>query len=109
MPLQIQVSKGSVIDAGDRYEGKLFNIILNLKCWAEGANIETDPAVIDQDFTGQYKEVEELTITQQVTKAAVDIEQQMQAVIDRYNQEQAILNNSLLDSAVTGIQTALEG
>ena len=109
MALQIEVSKVSVTDAGEKFGGKLLNVTMQLKCWAEGANTETDPAVIDQAFSEEYREKEGLTVVQQVTKTANLIKTKMQVVIDRYNREQALLNNALLDAAVTGIQSGLEG
>jgi len=109
MALQIEVSKVSVTDAGEKFGGKLLNVTMQLKCWPEGANTETDPTVIDQTFSKEYRDKEELTVVQQVTKTANLIKNDMQKVIDTYNREQALLNNALLDAAVTGIQSGLEG
>lgn len=109
MALQIQVSKVSVTDAGDKFGGKMLNVTMHLKCWPEGANTETDPTVIDQTFSEKYKVIEGLTVVQQITKTATLIKTKMQAVIDTYNREQALLNNALLDAAVSGIQSSLEG
>jgi len=109
MALQIEVSKVSVVDAGEKFGGKLLNVTMQLKCWAEGVDTEVVAPVIDQPFSEEYRDKEGLTVIQQVTKTANLIKAEMQKVIDRYNREQALLNNALLDTAVTGIQSGLEG
>ena len=109
MALQIAVVKISVTDAGSVYAGVKLSITMNLKCWTEGDDPETDPAVIDSEFSGDYSTIDGLTVQQQVDKTVAEIQAKMQVAIDEYKRELALLSNALLDTAVTTIQTNLEG
>ena len=109
MALQLDVEKVSVVDAGLEFGGKLLNVTINLKCWAEGVDTEITDPVIDQNFTSQYSEIPGLTIVQRLTITYNDILAKMQETIDRYKREQALLENVLLDSVVTNLTAALVG
>jgi len=107
--LQIEVSKVSVKDGGEKFAGKLLNVTMRLKCWSEGADKETESPIIDQNFSEKYKEIPELTSAQQITITATAIKIKMQEAIDEYKREQILLAHPSLDAAVIGIQNALEG
>ena len=115
MALQKEVTKISVKDAGNKFQGKLLNVTLNLTCWPEGvikeypAEGDMKNAVIFQNFSAYYKKIEEMTVDEQVTRTAKDLKRQMQSVIDVYIREQALLTNVKLDEAATWIETTLEG
>lgn len=109
MTLQIEVSKVSVTDSGSLYSGTKLDITMNLKCWTEGDDTETDPAVVDSDFTGEYSSITGLTVQQQMDRTMAEIQEKMQIAIDGYKRELLLLSNALLDTAVTTIQTNLVG
>ena len=115
MALQIEVTKVSVKDAGNRFQGKLLNVTLNLTCWPEGVikeyPVEGDMknAVIFQNFSARYKTIEGMTVDEQITRTAKDLKRQMQSVIDVYTREQELLTDIKLGEAVTWIETVLEG
>lgn len=109
MALQIEVSKVSVTDSGPVYSGARLSVVMNLKCWTEGDNTETDPTVIDQNFTGEYSAASWLTVQQRIDKTVVEMQEKMQVVINAYKRELVLLSNTLLNTAVTTIQTNLVG
>ena len=109
MALQIEVEKVSVVDAGLEFGGKLLNVTINLKCWAEGVDTEITDPVIDQNFTSQYSAIPGLTVVQRLTITYNDILAKMQVEINKYNREQLLLSNVLLDSVVTNLTAALVG
>lgn len=115
MTLQIEVTKISVKDAGNRFQGKLLKVTLNLTCWSESIvkeyPVEGDMknAVIFQNFSAGYKKIEGMTIDEQITRTAKVLKRQMQSVIDIYIREQELLTNIKLDEVATWIETTLGG
>jgi hypothetical protein len=75
----------------------LWNIILNLTC--TDASVE----VINQDFSVKYRtgnDIEDKT---------AQLQEEMQAAIDKYNAEQVIKNHPKMDALVTTLNANLTG
>lgn len=120
MALQKEITKVSVKDAGEKFQGKMLTITLNLTCWPEAmvkeypiknadSTIDMKNAIIFRDFSASYKDIDGMTVDEQITRAARDLKGQMQSVIDVYIREQVLLAHVKLDEAVTWIETTLEG
>ena len=105
--LQIELTAESVRDAGERHLGKLLIGEVRLKCWPEGV-AKTEPPLIDTTFTAQYKDVESLTIDEQLLRWGKEIFQKVDAVIERTLREQLLLQNQKFQDSITAIKTSLE-
>jgi len=93
MALTIEVTKVSVSEQMD----KLWNITLNLKC------TEDTVEVINQNFSVRYRPGQDAEA--KVKKMLAE----MQEAIDDYKGEQQIFDAIALDTAVTWLQSNLEG
>ena len=58
----------SITVAGEEFGGKKFNGSCRLSCWPDGAAVPGDPTVIDRVFSAPYKDVDGLTIDEQITR-----------------------------------------
>ena len=116
MPLQIEVGRVSV---QARVPG--YVIALNLTCWPDGVvkeypevapdgTVDMKNAVIYQDFPGILKAKSNgMTKEERVQETAVRIKNSMQSAIDKYIDEDELLNSALFESVRAGIETALVG
>lgn len=104
MALTKTVSLVSVSDAGQKHRGKLFNITYEL--------IVTDDDPKGDGFTrqysAQYKDVDGLTVDEQVARVIADVAPRMQEDIDRYKGEQAIKTHTKAIASVAAIDGLLE-
>ena len=69
---------------------------------------KTEPPLIDTTFTAQYKDVESLTIDEQLLRWGKEIFQKVDAVIERTLREQLLLQNQKFQDSITAIKTSLE-
>lgn len=93
MALTTEVSKISVI----KIQPKLWQIVLKLKC------VDNTIEVINEDFIARYR------TGQSIDDIIGDLIVLMQHEIDKYKSEQVIFTNTGLDTAVTSIQSQLNG
>ena len=105
--LQIELTAESVRDAGERHQGKLLLGEVRLKCWPEGV-AKTEPPLINTTFTAQYKDVDTLTVDEQLQRWGKEIFQKGDAEIERILREQQLLNNEKFKDSITAIKTNLE-
>jgi len=105
--LQIELTAESVRDAGERYQGKLLIGEVRLKCWPEGV-ARTETPLVDTTFTAQYKDVDNLTVDEQLQRWGKEIFQKAEAVIERILREQQFLKNEKFQDSIITIKTSLE-
>lgn len=109
MALQVLVDKVSVVSAGEVFDDKMFTGTVRLRCWPSGASVPGDPTIIDEEIGGLYKDVEGLTVDQQLTRWVKIVKAYCQQIIDSYILEKALFDSAKLDTAVAAIQSGLSG
>jgi len=106
--MQIKVTKVSASDGGEQYEGKLFNLVFNLKCWNDGDDTKSVTPVIDKDFSTRYKVIPGVTTATKSITLSEPLQIEMQECIDKYKQENALLADPAIDALALDIQTKLK-
>lgn len=100
---QIGVSKVSAKNVILIDEGK-YNVTLQLKCWPQGADTAADTPVIDEEVTKTAKaQVEGKTAQELVDELKGRFEDEIQARIVKYNDEDVKLNNNKMYNMVAAL------
>lgn len=129
--MQIELSKVSFADAGQKYRGKMYVGSVNMKAWPDGADTKVEPAVIDVNLNGLLKmglrasvpgpentvvDGQLLTDEECYKKFTDTLEPQINAVVAEYEtgqtkpqREQAILDDPKLDNALTALEVKVNG
>ena len=103
MAITWELSLDSIKSAGEQFAGKL--LIVSMSMVLKDNEVE----VLTQTFSAPYKEVEALTVIQQLNRLAINIGEQMQVAIDNYKRESALKNNEQVVSVISAIHNGLEG
>jgi hypothetical protein len=102
MAVTKSVTMVSINEGGKSFAGDVLIGIVNLTVMDDAVE------VINKDFSATYKKVDTLTVDQELARWANDIKSQMQDEINAYVNEQNLLTNAKLATAVSGIESALD-
>ena len=103
MAITWELSLESIKSAGEQFAGKLLTGSVTMVLKEDNVEVST------QTFSAPYKDVEGLTVIQQLNRWATKIGEQMQVVIDNYKRESALKNNEQVVSVISAIHNGLEG
>jgi hypothetical protein len=103
MALTKAVSIVEVSDAGDKHRGKLYNIKYELIITDDGSG-----SGFTKKYSAQYKDVDGLTVTQQVNRVIAIVAPLMQKDIDKYKAEEAVRTHQKAIDSVATIDGLLE-
>ncbi|MHC4463339.1 MAG: hypothetical protein ACYS6W_01630 [Planctomycetota bacterium] len=101
MALTKQVTLKSVTDAGNQFRGKVLRVVYELVITDNGGGFT-------KEYSAQYKDVEGLTVAQQVERVVNEIAPLMQGDIDKYKREQQLLNHPQAQASAATIDGLLE-
>jgi len=129
--MQIKLSKVSFADAGPNFKGKMYVGEVNMKAWSDGADMKVDTPIIDVPLRGLCKmrlrksvigtgdtliDGPELTDDECYKKFTDSLELQIDSIVSEYEaglskpqREQAILEDTKLDSALTALEVKVNG
>ena len=102
--MQIEITKKSITSAGEQFNNKLFNVVMTLKCWADGVDKATTP-IIDQDISERYKVIG--TEAENFATVEAKVKEKMKVIINNYNNEKSLLDCDSIDSTVVNLKTDL--
>lgn len=104
MTLQIKVSKGSIVN-----KDQDLLVTMNLKCWDEDDDMETDDPVIDENVESLMRADNITVLQEQVASVVLQIQKKMQYIINAYKIKNNLLAGELLDAQVAIIESKLKG
>jgi len=83
---------------------------VKLRLWPESANPDTDPFVVEKEFSAEFKtHVEGLTLGELLARAKPQAKADMQGFIDDYKQNRAYETNTTIIGAVSNLESSLVG